>query len=80
MTPWSRLQALSCAHNAKIGPQGGHWLHRTGRFVQRSVPFDIEENVKILARGDDAELKDRVHWYITFHPDIFEMVSRGGWK
>lgn len=47
---------------------------------QHTPPPVIVENVGILNRGDDEEIKLRVHWYITFHPAIFDTCSKRGWE
>lgn len=71
---WSRLQALSIEHAKKLGAQiGGSYRHRQ-HFPQEV----IRENVEILGRGDDEEIKNRIHWYITFHPEIFDATSQYG--
>ncbi len=75
---WQRLQVLSCAHSAKIGPQGGTWTRRG--IINRAVPEVIRENVEILGSCDEESIKHRIHWYITFHPDIFDACSKAGWE
>ena len=78
-TPWSRLQTLSCAHAMELWRNGiaTDWSRVTRRV---SVPEVIRENVEILGRGDDEEIKARVLWYITFHPGIFDQCSKSGWE
>lgn len=82
-TAWSRLQALSCRHAAQIhrasyGPVNN--AHRSRYMSSIGVPEVIQENVGILGRGDEAELKNRVFWYIMFHPAIFNECSKAGWN
>ncbi len=76
---WQRLQALSCAHAAKIGPQYGLPINRRSRKPFVNVPEVIRENVEILGSCDEESIKHRIHWYITFHPDIFDACSKAGW-
>jgi len=77
MQAWTRLQCLSCTHALQLWCDGA-----TQRKYIRgvSVPEVIDENVKILGRGDEAEIKHRVHWYITFHPAIFDSCSASHWN
>jgi len=72
---WMRLQCLSCEHARRIGPQ----YIRTWPKRQVSVPETIQENVEILGRGDEVEIKSRVLWYITFHPQVFDACSARNW-
>ena len=73
MTTWYRLAALSQEHANRIGvcPR----RHRT-----HTPPDVIIENVEILRRAGDEEMKHRVHWYITFHPAIFDACSARKWE
>jgi hypothetical protein len=57
-----------------MGPQGGRY-DRRGRRYGTSVPREIEENVEILGRGSEEEIKARVLWYVTFEPGIFKQCS-----
>jgi hypothetical protein len=83
-TPWNRLQALSCEHALRIYVAGrkGVPAHIRRGYCRpgTSVPGDIAENVDILGRGDDAELKARVLWYMDYFPDIFDACSRRNWR
>lgn len=79
MTPWSRLQALSCEHANRLGKQPTFPLIRSlGMRYQsgHNPPMVIVENIEILTRGDDEEMKSRVHWYITFYPEVFQACSK----
>lgn len=78
LTPWSRLQALSCEHAQRIYMQipRKERLRLLKAHQGPPVPIDIAENCSILKRGDDAELKYRVHWYITYHPAIFDACAK----
>lgn len=79
---WSRLQALSCEHNARLYAAGRLALMtpRGIRGKQIAVDPEIQETVEILGRSDEAELKSRVLWYLTFHPQVFDACSARGWK
>ena len=68
---WRRLQALSCAHAAMIGPQYGAFGRR--RYVM--PPEVIKENCEILGLGDEERIKARIHWYLTYYPRVFDAVS-----
>jgi hypothetical protein len=81
MTPlqekaWTRLQALSIEHGRRIGPHyvAGFW-HKGVHHERTVVDPTIKENAEILGRADEAEMKDRIHWYITFHPSVFDSVT-----
>ena len=58
-----------------------------GGPVQRGKRFEYRAylgskqvgNADILGRADDCEMKARVLWYITFHPDIFDACSKA-WR
>ena len=79
MTPWDRLQALSCEHANRLYAAGRthcHTINRRYRLPAVFVPDVIKENVDILGRADDAEMKNRIFWYITFYPDIFDACSK----
>lgn len=79
---WSRLQALSCRHaNVIYGQMPRKERQRLLKAHKGPpVPEDIAENCAILKRGDEAELKNRAYWYITFYPAIFDECSKAGWK
>jgi hypothetical protein len=64
---WSRLQRVSLYHAAKLYSESVH--AKNPRHV--SVPEVIKENVEILGKGTEEEVKARIHWYITFYPEIF---------
>jgi len=67
---WRRLQRVSCDHAmALAGPKP----FSSGRLNRRQigVPEVIRENVDILGRGSEEEVKARLNWYVTFHPWIF---------
>lgn len=82
MTAWTRLQALSCAHNLELWLAAGKPRPIRGSHIRRSiaVPEPIRDNVKILGRGDEEEIKSRVLWYLTFHGGLFSRVSKSGWR
>jgi hypothetical protein len=74
---WNRLQCLSCEHAFRL------WKDGTSKRSYRrgvTVPEVIQENVDILARADEAEMKARALWYVTFHPDVFNTCASRGWK
>ncbi len=79
MTPncaagWKKLQSLSAVHAAQLGVRpGGTYRHRT-----HTPPEVIRENCEILGRGDETEIKNRIHWYLTFHPEVFDPGSKQG--
>lgn len=79
---WSRLQALSCEHNNRLYASGvlADLTPSGVRGKSINVNFEIEENVKILGRGDDEEIKARVLWYVTFQPAVFDACSKAGWN
>ena len=64
---WSRLQRISIAHANAIGPQ------RCGTAYRRqiAVPDVIRENVDVLGRGSENDVKARLMWYLTFHPEMY---------
>jgi hypothetical protein len=64
---WRRLQRISCHHAAVIGPQRGWTVFHPCVYV----PEVIRENVEILGRGTEEEIKARILWYVTFYPSIF---------
>ncbi len=72
---WNRLQCLSCAHSALLWQKRGR---QTSGYFRRSisVPDVIEENCRILGRGDESEIKYRVLWYLTYYPDLFDTCSK----
>jgi hypothetical protein len=74
---WNRLQCLSCAHSLSLWRSG-----QTRRKYTRGVDVaeDIRDNVEILGRADDEEIKARVFWYLTFHPGLFDACSARGWE
>ena len=74
---WNRLQCLSCAHSLNLWRAG-----QTRRKYTRGVIVadDIRENVEILGRADDEEIKARVLWYLTFFPKLFDACSARGWR
>jgi hypothetical protein len=59
---WLRLQHVSCAHAASIGKVG---------MRQHHPPEVIIENCDILGRGTDTDVKARLHWYATYHPQFW---------
>ena len=60
--PWLRLQHISCAHARQIGKCG----HR-----QHHVPDVIQENVEILGKGTDEQVKARLLWYHSYYPALW---------
>ena len=74
---WNRLQCLSCEHSLSLWRSGA-----TRRKYSRGVEVseDIRDNVEILGRGNDEEIKARVLWYLTFHPGLFDACSARGWE
>jgi len=76
---WRRLQALSIEHGHRIGPHYNFngWYGK-GRIWHRQTTPDpiIKENAEILGRGDETEIKARIHWYIVFHPSVFDATSK----
>jgi hypothetical protein len=72
---WSRLQALSCVHNAELYRAG-----KTRRWRGVSVDPEIQTNVEILGRGVDDEIKARVLWYIDYEPAVFDRCSKNLWE
>ena len=80
-TTWIRLQRLSCEHALRIwidagSPQPSRYMRSRGL----SVPETIQDNVKILGRANEEELKARVLWYVTFHPTVFDACSQRNWE
>lgn len=69
---WRRLSAITQEHANRIGP----CYIRMWPRPQISVPEAIEENCEILGSGDDERIKYRLHWYQTFHPELFASVLR----
>jgi hypothetical protein len=76
-TIWNKLQCLSCEHSFRLWKTGSY---RSKYHRGVTVPEDIQENVDILGRSNESEIKTRIFWYITFHPDIFDTCSKSGWK
>lgn len=70
---WVRLQALSCCHSRRL------YQSRTNRWRGCIVPAEIAENVDILGRGDEEELKARVLWYLDQEPAVFQECSKQEW-
>ncbi len=67
---WRRLQFISCRRSQAIGPQ--YSMNYLGsRHRQIDVPEEIVDNVKILGRADVSEIKGRLLWYLTYHPELF---------
>ena len=69
---WRRLQHISCAHAILIQrdryqAKGKYHKDRFGR----GVPESIEDNVQILGRGDEEEIKGRLFWYQTYYPELW---------
>lgn len=64
-----------CATVPRVLRSASGKAHRARRI---GVPDVIRENVEILGRADEAELKNRAYWYITFHPAIFDECSKVG--
>jgi hypothetical protein len=64
---WSRLQRISL-HHASILP-----VRKCGTGYRRqiAVPEIIQDNVKILGRGTEEEIKARIMWYLEFYPSVF---------
>jgi hypothetical protein len=81
-TAWSRLQALSCEHNARLFASGqlARMTPRGVRGKSINVNREIQENVDILGRGNEEEIKARVLWYVTFEPAIFDTCSKANWQ
>jgi len=73
MTAWSRLSAMNALLNARTYTIRSIGTKRTGRQI--SVTDDVKETIDILGRGNDVEIKHRLHWFMTFHPDIWEDVT-----
>lgn len=67
---WKKLQALSEAHALKLRADLSSGRFIGGRKVGIAVPEDIQENVEILGRGDEREIKNRIHWYSMYYPDL----------
>lgn len=63
---WQRLQRISCIHALALMPK------KFGRPRSIGVPQVIADNVAILGRGTEEEVKARNLWYLTFHPAIFK--------
>lgn len=80
---WNRLQCLSCEHSVRIyvARKHGASASRARAYCRTgtSVPHDIADNVDILGRGNEEEIKARVLWYVQFFPDIFNTCSKRGW-
>ncbi len=64
---WNRLQRISCYHAAELFGKAPQFYNR---HRQIGVPETIRENVEILGRGTEEDIKDRIWWYCTFHPAI----------
>lgn len=67
-TAWRRLQYISCERANALYATG-----KTRRMFGRGVivPEEIEENVKILGRANEEEMKARLMWYLTYHSELF---------
>jgi hypothetical protein len=64
---WKRLQRVSLYHAAQLYSESRH--ARNPRYV--GVPEVIRENVDILGRGTEEDVKYRLAWYVEFHPSVF---------
>ncbi len=64
---WNRLQRVSLYHAATLYSDSR--LSRNPRQVH--VPEVIKENVDILGRGTENDVKARLMWYIAFYPNVF---------
>ena len=64
---WARLQRISCHHARQMFAET-YGVHQPRRIYPPEV---INENVEILGRGDEEELKHRMLWYVTFYPQVF---------
>lgn len=64
---WSRLQRISLHHAREIYCGSPH--SKNPRRI--GVPAVIRENVDILGRGTEEEIKARIMWYLTFYPEVF---------
>jgi len=73
---WSRLQRISCYHATKLFTESRGFNRLTQRLKPIPVPEVIRENVEILGKGTEEDVKARIHWYITYYPDVFS-ESRG---
>jgi hypothetical protein len=72
MTPghiaaWKRLQRVSLYHAAQLYSESRH--SRNPRHV--SVTEVIQENVGILGKGTEEDVKYRLMWYVQFFPSVF---------
>ena len=73
---WSRLQRISIYHAGLLYQSGSIkrqycGRHRGQNLYQVSVPEVIRENVAILGRGTEEEVKYRLNWYVEFFPTVF---------
>jgi hypothetical protein len=78
---WTRLQKISCTHAAQLW-QEMHKPESMGHKPNRHnpgcyVPNVIRENVEILGKGSEEDVKARVLWYITYYPSIFTSAIQG---
>ena len=64
---WSRLQRVSLYHARELYCGSSH--SKNPRRI--GVPAVIRENVEILGRGSEEDVKARLMWYIAFYPDVF---------
>lgn len=77
---WSRLQSFAKKHGEKLHRENSPNRLRMARSTGgRSDSFiltdwDLRETVEILGRGDSEEIAGRIHWYLTYLP---ELTKRG---
>lgn len=71
-TAWKRLSVISESRALELWRAGqygiGQYCRKTGNRTSFSAPEEIKENVEILGRNEESELKARVMWYMTYHP------------
>lgn len=73
---WSRLQAIANAHGAELARDKTRRekMPRTrGGFSADSfivTDWDLRETCDILGRGDAEEICGRIHWYLTYLPNL----------
>jgi hypothetical protein len=78
---WARLQAMATELNARTHAKYwvGHSRTRGTLSGYRITPSqDVSDCCEILGSGEDERVKDKLHWFATFYPEIYSGVIEGG--
>ena len=71
---WVKLQNINLRLAAAIYQKSKRGYGKRDSRTNR-VPEVIAETCEILGRGDEEEIKNRIHWLRTYYPDSFNEPS-----